>query len=160
MPDIDARQLFRERGVATIATGEPTGKPIPLDFDGIVFKQMFEYAVVEFEIEVGFFSEVFGFDAIAMTSDYALFTPPTGDFHFSIRLVDESHKVSSFDGFKLLFMTGDFASAEAHVREIGLVSDAEVREGSPVQRVLHFATPAGLPIEIWEDPTPKLKKAE
>ncbi len=160
MPDIDPRRTFRERGAETIATGEPTGKLIPLDQDGIVFKQMFEYAVVDFESEVGFFSEIFGFDAIAMTSDYALFTPPTGDFHFSIRLADEHHRASAFDGFKLLFMTAGFASAEAHVRESGLVSDAEVREGSSSQRVLHFTSPAGLPIELWEDPTPNRHQAD
>ena len=159
MPDIDVRHIFRERGASTIATGEPTGAPIPLDQAGVVFRQMFEYAVVDFEAEVGFFSEDFGFDAIAMTPDYVLFTPPTGDFHFSIRLADDQHRVSSFDGFKLLYMTADFDAAEAHVRESGLVRDAEVRKGSPVQRVLHLSTPAGLPIELWEDPTPNRDEA-
>ncbi len=160
MTESDIRQIFQERGASTIATSEPTGTPIPLDLDDIVFKQMFEYAVVDFAAEVGFFSEVFGFGSIAMTADYALFTPPTGDFHFSIRLADDQHLASSFDGLKLLFMTADFDAAESHIRDNGLVPDAEVRPGSPVQRVLHFATPAGLPIEIWEDPTPKQRRGE
>lgn len=148
-------QTFQERGRQTIATAQPTGSLIPLDLDGVVFRQMFEYAVDEYETEVGFYSEVFGFSVIAMTSDYALYTTPANEFHFSIRAADEHHAASKFDGLKLLFMTADFATAEAHIRGSGLIKDAEVREGSPSQRVLYMTSPAGLSIEIWEDPSPE-----
>lgn len=153
MPIASANPTFKERGSQTISTDQPTGRLIPLDLDGVVFRQMFEYAVVEFETEVGFFSEVFGFSVVAITSGYALFTTPVNDFHVSFTAADEQHAASTFDGFKLLFMSADFASAEAHIRSSGLV-DAEVRNGSPSQRVLYMTSPAGLPIEIWEDPSP------
>jgi len=155
MPNTSAHQIFKKRGMQTIATEQPTGALIPFDFNGVVFRQMFEYAVVEFKTEVGFFSEVFGFNAIAMGPDYALFTTPTSDFHFSIRRADEQHAAGNLQGIKLLFMTADFASAEARIRESGLVDDAAVGKGSPSQRVVSLASPAGLPIEIWEDPFPQ-----
>ncbi len=155
MPSTSANLTFKDRGQKTISTEQATGALIPLDLDGVVFRQMFEYAVIDYEIEVGFFSEIFGFSVIAMTQDYALFTTPAGDFHFSLRAAGKHDTASRFDGLKLLFMTADFASAEAHIHASGLIEDAEVRNGSPSQRVLYFTSPAGLPIEIWEDPTAK-----
>lgn len=145
---------LEQRGMQTIATAQPTGNFISLELDGVVFRQMFEYAVVDFVREVGFFSEVFGFSIVAMTSGYALFTTPGGDFHFSFRLADEL-QLTQIQGIKLLFMTGNLDSAESHFRATGLIADLAVREGSPSQRVLHLNSPAGLPIETWEDPSPQ-----
>ncbi len=56
-------------------------------------------------------------------------------------------------------MTADFDAAESHLRDHGhnhdLVTVGPVRAGSPIQRVLDVITPAGLDIELWEDPFPQ-----
>ncbi len=151
MTDTQAIERFRKSGIETIATEEVTGRLIPLSQDGVVFRQMFEYAVSDFEVEVGFYSAVFGFPFIALTNDYALFTTPGNDFHVSFRLADDGGH-TSMTGLKLLFMTSKLNAAEAHLRGTGLVDDLQVKAGSSVQQVLHLSTPAGLPIEIWEFP--------
>lgn len=142
-------EKLREAGRTTIETEKPTGKLIPLEQGDVVFRQMFEYPVVDFEAEVGFYSEIFGFPNIAMTEDYALFTHPEGGFCLSFRKVDES----KIDGLKLLFMTTDIPASDAHLASTGLVEDRAIRKGSEVQQVIHFTSPAGLAIEIWEEPT-------
>ena len=142
---------FRKSGVETIATERVTGQLIPLAQDGVVFRQMFEFAVADFEVEVGFYSAVFGFPFIALTNDYALFTTPGNDFHVSFRLATDGD-ATVMRGLKLLFMTADLNAAESHLRGTGLVDDLHVKAGSPVQQVLHLSTPVGLPIEIWEFP--------
>lgn len=140
---------FRAVGKQVIE-GEYSGASlIPLVFGDVVFRQMFEYPVVDFEAEVGFYAEVFGFPLIAMTEDYALLTYPDGSFCLSFRKADESH----IAGLKLLFMTTDIDGADVHLAEAELVNDRAIRMGSEVQRVIHFSSPAGLAIEIWEMPT-------
>lgn len=151
MIDEQPVEHFRNSGSQTIATERATGSLIPLKQDGVVFRQMFEYPVADFEVEVGFYSAVFGFRFIALTSDYALFTTPANDFHVSFRLADKGGP-TAMRGLKLLFMTANVEAAETHLRGTGLVSDLHVGMGSPVQRVLHLSTPAGLPIEVWEFP--------
>lgn len=140
---------LRELGRKTIESEQPTGTPIPLEQANVVFRQMFEYPVADFEAEVGFYSEVFGFSALALTTDYALFTYANGAFCLSFRKAQVSH----LEGLKLLFMTTDLDGADAHLAATGLVEDRVIRKGSEVQEVIHFSTPAGLAIEIWEDPT-------
>jgi predicted enzyme related to lactoylglutathione lyase len=109
---------------------------------------MFEYSVVDFNAEVGFYTDVFGFPTIAMTRDYALFTDPGGAYCLSFRKANSSH----LPGLKLLFMTTDIDSADTHLGNTGIVPDRKITKGSDVQRVIHFSSPSGLAIEIWEMP--------
>lgn len=132
-----------------IDDGGISGDLIPLRQDNVVFRQMFEYSVADFEAEVGFYASVFGFPFIAMTEDYALFNHPDGSFCLSFIKADETHT----NGLKLLFMTTDIPGADEHLGSTGLVDDREIRMGSDVQRVIHFSAPSGLAIEIWEMPT-------
>lgn len=147
---MDVLETLRDAGARTITSEHATGSLIPLDQDGVVFRHMFEYGVADFEAEVGFYSQAFGFSPVAITHDYALFTHPDGSFCVSFRKDTENRTV----GLKLLFMTADIDAAEAHLAGTGLVEDREIRNGSPVQRVIYFAAPSGLAIEIWEDPAP------
>lgn len=142
-------EKLRGSGRKTIETEQPIGKLIPLEQKGTVFRQMFEYPVVDFEAEVGFYSEVFGFQVVALTEDYALFSYPDGAFCLSFRKVANA----SIEGLKLLFMTTDIDGADVHLGTTGLVDDRVIRKGSLVQQVIHVSTPAGLAIEIWEMPT-------
>lgn len=142
-------EQLRESGRQVIESEHPGGPLIPLEFDTVVFRQMFEYPVTDFEAEVGFYAEVFGFPLIAMTDDYALLTYPNDAFCLSFRKACESQ----IAGLKLLFMTTDVDGADAHLAKTGLVEDRAIRMGSDVQRVIHFSAPSGLAIEIWEMPT-------
>lgn len=160
MSDTTIAALLRQTGARLIdADGQHDSALIPLQQDGVVFQQMFEYAVADFEAEVGFYASVFGFPTIALTSDYALFKHPEAGYCMSFRK-DESLLAATTIGLKLLFMTADIPAAEAHLEEIGLVPDRETRKGSPVQDVIHFSTPAGLAVEIWEDPAPGMHEAQ
>ncbi len=140
--------ILRTTGRSIIEHGSGRGPSIPLQQDGVVFRQMFEYSVADFEAEVGFYAAVFGFSVVAMTEDYALFADPHDGFCLSFRKCDTSHNA----GLKLLFMTRDIDAADNHLGSTGLVDDREIRTGSDVQRVIHFAAPSGLAIEIWEMP--------
>lgn len=145
-------ERLRQAGAAAIAAdGKHDSIAMPLFQNDVVFQQMFEYPVADFEAEVGFYVEVFGLDNIALTDEYALFTHPQNRWCMSFRK-DESAKSATEYGLKLLFMTTDIPAADAHLEQTGLASDREIRKGSPVQDVIHFSTPAGLAVEIWEDP--------
>lgn len=124
---------------------------VPLHQDGVVFKQMFEYPVSDFKAEVGFYVRVFGFMTIALTDDYALFVHPEHGYCISFRKDGDLPSPSTI-GLKLLFMTADIDSADVHLEQTNLIPDREIRKGSPVQQVIYFSTPAGVAVEIWEDP--------
>lgn len=144
---------LRATGARAIASdGRHDHKHIPFEQEHVVFRQMFEYTVAHFEVEVGFYVSVFGFPAIALTDDYALFKHPDHGYCISFRKVNDSSDPSHI-GLKLLFMTTDIPAADAHLEETGLAADREIRKGSPVQDVIYFSTPAGVAVEIWQMPT-------
>lgn len=145
---------LRIAGLKAIDTEAATGELIPLEQNGVVFQQMFEYTVRDFPEEVGFYAEVLGLTPVALTNDYALFTHPEHRYCMSFRL-DESAPDQSTTGLKLLFMTGNIPTANAHLEQTGLVPDRTISKGSPVQDVISFSTPNGVAVEIWEDPSPK-----
>lgn len=154
MTDESITQQLRDAGASAIKRdGVHDQTMIPLEQEGVVFRQMFEYPVADFEAEVGFYASVLGLPTIALTGDYALFAHPDGDYCFSFRK-DLDLPSPGTIGLKLLFMTSNIDSADTHLEQTGRVHDRETREGSPVQRVIHFSSPAGIAIEIWEDPSP------
>lgn len=147
-------EALRSAGTRAIANdGTHDHNLIPLEQKDVVFKQMFEYPVQDFEAEVGFYATVFGLETIALTDDYALFKHPEHGYCISFRKADDAPALSK-TGLKLLFMTADISAADAHLGQTGLLPAREIRQGSPVQEVIYFATPAGVAIEIWEDPSP------
>lgn len=144
---------FRDIGIQVgKSDGEHEQAMIPLVQDGVVFRQMFEYPVADFEAEVGFFISVFGLQMIALDSGYALFQHPDAGYCFSFRK-DASMPLPDSIGLKLLFMTTDISLADAHMEQTRLVPDRQIRPGSPVQQVIHFSSPNGVAIEIWQMPT-------
>lgn len=152
MSDGKTIERMREAGSKAItADGVHEQAVIPLKQDDVVFQQMFEYPVSDFEAEVGFYVSVFGLPAIAMTDDYALFKHPENSYCISFRK-SESPPVPSTVGLKLLFMTTDIPGANDHLEQTGFAPDREIRKGSPVQDVIHFSTPAGVAVEIWQMP--------
>lgn len=153
MSSMKTAEQLRQAGAESIALdGKHNQEIIPLDQEDVVFQQMFEYPVEDFEAEVGFYVRVFGFPTIALTNEYALFKHPDKGYCMSFRKA-EGAPAGSLQGLKLLFMTTDIPATEAHLEQTTLVPDRDIRKGSPVQDVIHFATPAGLAVEIWEDPT-------
>lgn len=152
--DMDGQILdsLRTSGAEAITSdGAHENALIPLEQKNVVFRQMFEYPVADFEAEVGFYIRVFGFKNIALTDEYALFRHPKHEYCISFRKVDSSLALGEL-GLKLLFMTTDIPAADAHLEDTGLVPKREILQGSPVQDVIHFSTPAGLSIEIWQMP--------
>jgi hypothetical protein len=138
-------------GEDAIANGGRPSSPLPWNFADTVFRCAWEYPVTDFEAEVGFYLDVLGFTSIALDNEYALFTTPTADLTFACRRHDrESH---DYAGHILCFMTKDIESlAESLAARIP--ENAITRlAGSPVQTVLRIASPAGLQIDIWEDPS-------
>ena len=149
-PDIGA---IKQAGITTInRQGNHDHTLIPLQQEDVVFQQMFEYPVADFEAEVGFYTAVFGFQSIALDDEYALFTHPQHAYCISFRKVEDAPPLHGM-GLKLLLMTRDITGADAHLEQTGLVTDREIRKGSPVQDVIYFSTPAGVQVEIWEDPS-------
>lgn len=146
-------QHFRDAGAKAISKdGKHGHTQIQLQQKDVVFQQMFEYPVSDFEAEVGFYISVFGLPAIAMTDDYALFKHQENGYCISFRK-DDSMPQPSTIGLKLLFMTTDIPGADVHLDQTGLVPDRDIRKGSPVQDVIHFSTPSGVAVEIWQMPT-------
>lgn len=142
-------ESLRTSGGSIIECGGPVGSPLPLEQQGVVFRQMFEYSVADFETEVGFYSTVFGFSIIAMTEDYALFSDVNDGFCLSFR----KSGATFVEGLKLLFMTRDIDAAEAHLGQTGYLDNRYIKMGSDIQRVIHYNAPSGLAIEIWEMPS-------
>lgn len=153
MAETEIIEHLRRAGAHLIhSDGKHDYQLIPFDHRNVVFRQMFEYAVTDFEAEVGFYASIFGFSTIALTSDYALFTHPQEGYCFSFRKAPDSPALSNI-GLKLLFMTTDIPGTDAHLEQTGIVHEREIRKGSPVQDVIHFSTPAGVVVEIWQMPT-------
>lgn len=136
-------------GAEAIRRGDAQPKPLPWIFHDTVFKCAWEYPVADFESEVGFYIETLGFTTIALDETYALFTTPDADLTFACRRREDSPQLS---GHILCFMTKNidaFAQALAARLPEGAVTR---RFGSSIQTVLGIRSPAGLQIDIWEDP--------
>lgn len=144
-------QQWSAIGRQAIEEKETVSKPLPWNFNGTVFRCAWEYPVMDFETEVGFYVDVLGFTTIALDDDYALFTTPEEDFTFACRRHPDARP--RYSGHVLCFMTKDIVSfAEALEARMGEDSVTRIA-GSPVQAVLRIASPAGLRIDIWECPS-------
>lgn len=153
MTETDTLDHLRAIGKeAIINDGTHNFSLIPLRQNGVVFQQMFEYPVADFEAEVGFYAGALGFSTIALTDDYTLFKHPEHGYCISFRK-DVDLPAPSTIGLKILFMTKDIPQADTHLDQTCLVPNREIRNGSPVQQVISFSTPAGVAVEIWEDPS-------
>ncbi len=154
MPSEHNLANFRQRFHSALAGASSAVKEIPLETEGVVFRQTFEYTVVDFEAEAGFFLDVFGLQTVALSHDYALFTTNGNDFHISFWRASAERQATVMSGLRLLLMTANIDSARTHLTDGRRVPDLHESMGSPVQRVLHLTSPCGLPIDIWEDPSP------
>lgn len=141
---------WRAAGAQAIADPEGERKPLPWSFDNTVFRCAWEYPVTDFETEIGFWIEGMGFSTIALDDEYALFTSLEHDFTFACRRRTPG---ADLTGHVLCFMTKDIETLAQQLEDRlpdGFVSR---RAGSPVQTVLGLRTPAGLQVDIWEDPS-------
>lgn len=142
---------YRAIGSKAIRGGGAETSPLPWDFADIVFRCAWEYPVVDFEAEVGFYLRTLGFSTLALDQEYALFSTPDRDLTFACRRREDA--TSDYTGHILCFMTKDI-EAFASTLQARASKDAVTRlAGSPVQTVLRLESPAGLQIDIWEFPT-------
>lgn len=146
----DLARKWRDLGTEARQGEIPASDPLPWDFHDTVFRCAWEYTVADFEAEVGFHLAVLGLEAIAVDDTYALFSTSGGEIQFACRRADGP--AASLDGHRLTLMTRNierFATAlSARLPPEGLGRSA----GSPVQTVITATTPAGLTIDVWEDP--------
>jgi hypothetical protein len=146
----DLTREWADLGTAARQGEIPTPDPLPWDFHDTVFRCAWEYTVADFEAEVGFHLAVLGLATIAVDEVYALFTTSGGEIQFACRRADGP--ASSLDGHRLTLMTRDIErlatalSARLPLERIGRSA------GSPVRTVITVTTPAGLTIDVWEDP--------
>jgi hypothetical protein len=144
-------ERFTTIGKDAIAREEESTSPLPWNFTDTVFRCAWEYPVADFEAEVGFYLDVLGFTTIALDNEYALFTSPAADLTFACRRHDQARH--DYTGHILCFMTKDIESL-AGALAARIPENAFTRlAGSPVQTVIRITSPAGLQIDIWEDPT-------
>ncbi|MEJ7839638.1 MAG: hypothetical protein WKF81_12530 [Thermomicrobiales bacterium] len=150
----DVHAIWQRAGSERIAQPDWTYTRFPFRWDDSTpFRHTFEYSVTEFETEVGFYSSIFGFETVALDDSYALFTSPQRDFWLSIRRASVESPESNPSGLFLMFMSHNFPIVRDHLERVGagLVIADRVEPGG--LRVSKFLSPAGLAIELWEDPT-------
>ena len=142
-------EQWRAIGSQAIRNGSAHATPLPWSFQDTVFRCAWEYPVADFESEVGFYIDTIGLTTIVLDDSYALFTTPDANLTFACRRSADRHELS---GHVLCFMTKEievFAQALAARLPDGAVTR---RMGPSVQPVLGIRSPAGLQINIWEDP--------
>lgn len=144
MPTIDE---FRRLGQQSIEDGGHDSDMVRLQWwTDVPLKHTIEYQVADFAAEVGFYRSVFGFPFLSLTEDYALCHGTDWTFSFSFRPAADS-RPPDLSFLKLQFYVAnlDEVAAALTARQ----QDHEITEDSPGQRVIHFSTPGGLPVEIW-----------
>lgn len=142
------RDRWLAAGQAAIRRGARGNDPLPWDFRTTVFRCAWEYPAAEFETEVGFYLEVFGFETIALNHAYALFTTEDKELTFACR-----RGSGELTGHTLSFMTREIESFAAALEQRLPAAAVQRRTGSTVQTVLELRSPAGLKIEVWEMPS-------
>lgn len=152
----DAADVLAEwtfTGAERIANPERTYDQFPFVWDEQTpFRQTFEYCATAFESEVGFYTTVFGLEIVALDATYVLFTTARRDFWFSVRKATDDRPSSNPTGLCLMFMSKDFPGVRSYLDLVGEGMAVVDRVESSGQHVARFQTPAGLAIEVWEDP--------
>lgn len=132
-------------GESALSDGASGNEMLPFSWwKEVDWKQTFQYPVVDFFTEVGFYLDTLGFKTAALSEDYALFTTPKEEFAFSFMKTDVGVDLSPF---RLQFFTDDLDAILEEIKARGV--QTRIFEGSPVQRVIGFTAPSGLPIEVW-----------
>lgn len=146
---MNMKKQWYKAGAQAIAGPESVRYPLPWAFKEVVFRCAWEYPVVDFETEVGFWTEAIGLSTLALDNNYALFTTQDDDFTFACRRRESSIDLS---GHILCFMTRDIEMFRSALQKRLPDGDVTTRQGSSVQTVLGVKTPAGLQVDIWEFP--------
>ncbi|NLI40856.1 MAG: VOC family protein [Caldisericales bacterium] len=117
---------------------------------GPCWKQCCEYFVSDFEAEVGFFTDILGFECNALDQDYAMFTSPARDFFIAFYRV-EAEKITPPGALRIAFMVEEIDQIVRKLKDrgIGFIDDPEsIVEGSPLLRA-SFATPNMIECALW-----------
>jgi len=145
-----------ERGRARIAAasaGEaPAAKPaFPFKW-GECWKHCVEYRVLDFDAEVGFFLDVLGMEANALSAEYAMFTGPDRDFYFALVPADEVEPPTEGRTIRLGFMIQDIQRVAADLQGRGVEFEKPVQRYMDAEASLftgRFRTPNGIAVDLW-----------
>lgn len=122
----------------------------PFEF-GDCWKQCIEYKVVDFEAEVGFFTDILGCGSNASDDNYWMFTGPNRDFFFSIVRVADNQLATKPDSIALEFMVKNVLDKVKELENRGIVFDEQPKEywpNSGMYRAI-FKTSNAIPVRIW-----------
>lgn len=115
------------------------------------WKQCFEYKVVDFPAEVGFFIDILGFPVNAFDPDYAMFTSPNGEFYFSVVPALEREEATPPDAIRLQFMVDQIFETAVELERRGIKFEQWPTRSSENSSLLiaSFRTPNGIGIDLW-----------
>ncbi len=121
---------------------------------GPCWTHMIEYYVDDFEAEVGFMTDILGFDTFVADGNmgYCSVTNPDKFFYFSFYKADGKEKIATpGNAIKLCLMVENIEEVTEALekREIEFErKPAPDMEGSPMLRGI-FKTPNGIRLELW-----------
>lgn len=107
-----------------------------------------EYRVVDFEAEVGFFTDGLCLFSYVLSEDYAMFTDEKRTLFMSFVPAGEE---PTTQGFSLQFMVKDIATTVSELTKRGIEPVQGVHNpypGGPMRKAI-FETPNGIPIHLW-----------
>lgn len=121
----------------------------PFEF-GTCWNQCTAYGVEDYAAEVGFFHDVLGFTANALSPGFAMFTSPDKAFYFAVVPAGEEMQATAPEALDLGFLVNDLPGVEAELerRGVAVAEPCAPLEGTPMLKA-GLRTPNGIRITLW-----------
>jgi len=118
---------------------------------GKIWQFTVEYYVMDFKAELGFFTDIMGFDVKMISEEFAMVVPPEEQFSISFSKVSRKQDASNSDSLSIQFFIRDLDQTYEKLEKLGIKFDIppeEYDENGLFQRA-SFKTPNEIPVILW-----------
>jgi len=118
---------------------------------GKIWQFAIEYYVYDFKAELGFFTDILGFDVKMISEEYAMVVPPEEQFSISFSKVSRKQNASEGTSFSIQFFIRDLDHTYEKLGKLGIKfiePPKKFDENGIFQRAC-FETPNGMSVILW-----------
>jgi len=118
---------------------------------GKIWQFTVEYYVMDFFAELGFYTDILGFNVKMISEDYAMVVPPEEQFSISFTKVSRKQDASPSNSMSIQFFIRDLQNTYEKLEQLGIkfnLPPMEYDENGLFQRA-SFNSPNGIQVFLW-----------
>lgn len=115
---------------------------------GKIWQFTVQYYILDFKAELGFFTDILGFDVKMISEEFAMVVPPEEQFSISFSKVSRKQDASPGDSLSIQFFIRDLNQTYEKLGKLGVkfIKPPEEYDENGLFQKASFETPNGIPV--------------